>query len=113
MSGPGDTRTTKPRIVTGLWHTEPVHPLSTVLFLAGYGLALPLGSRLPSIVANQQRLAFAGHQFGILIALVGWLSRGSFILATLHLVWVVATRIWYGTAERRQRQAPAAPSRPA
>lgn len=84
-----------------VWHTDLVHPLSTVLFIAGYGLALPIGSRLPTIVANQQRLAFAGHQLGVLIAFVGWLSRGSFVMATLHVIWVVATRIWYGTTERR------------
>ena len=44
-----------------------MHPLSTVLFLAGYGLALPLAGRIATIVGNQQRLAFAGHQVGVLI----------------------------------------------
>jgi len=80
-----------------------VHPLSTVLFLAGYGLALPLAGRLAAIVAGQQRLAFAGHQVGVVIALFGWLLRGSFVMATLHLVWVVAARLWYATSERRRR----------
>ncbi len=92
----------------GPWHTVEVHPLSTVLFIAGYGLALPLAGRLSTIVATQQRLAFAGHQVGVLIALVGWLSRGAFVMATLHAVWVVATRLWYGTTERRQRRTAAA-----
>lgn len=85
-----------------------MHPLSTVLFLAGYGLALPLAGRLTAIVAGQQRLAFAGHQVGVVIALLGWLVRGSFVMALLHLVWVVAARLWYAKAERQGRAATAA-----
>lgn len=79
-----------------------MHPLSTVLFIAGYGLALPLAGRLGTIVAGQQRLAFAGHQIGVVVALLGWLVRGSFVMATLHAVWVVGARLWYATRERRR-----------
>jgi len=85
-----------------------VHPLSTVLFLAGYALALPLAGRLTTIVAKQQRLAFAGHQVGVVIALLGWLVRGSFVMAMLHVVWVVAARLWYAKGERRERAVTAA-----
>lgn len=85
-----------------------MHPLSTVLFLAGYGLALPLTGRLTTIVAGQQRLAFAGHQVGVMIAMLGWLLRGSFVVAIIHAVWVVAARLWYATAERRHRATTAA-----
>ena len=85
-----------------------MHPLSTVLFIAGYGLALPLASRLSTIVRGQQRLAFAGHQVGMLIALIGWLSRGAVVMALIHAVWVVATRLWYGGVGRRRDLATAA-----
>lgn len=85
-----------------LWQTEPVHPLSTVLFIAGYGLALPLAARLSAIIATRQRLAFAGHQVGVVIALIGWLARGAIVMALLHAVWVVAARIWYASSERRR-----------
>ena len=90
-----------------------MHPLSTVLFLAGYGLALPLAGRIATIVGNQQRLAFAGHQVGVLIALIGWLTRGAFVVATLHAVWVIATKIWYAMTERKLAEtAGAADARP-
>ncbi len=88
-----------------VWQTGVVHPVSTVLFIAGYGLALPLAARLPAIVAGQQRLAFAGHQLGMLVALVGWLSRGSYVMGLLHAGWLVGTRVWYGLTEGRQSRA--------
>jgi hypothetical protein len=77
-----------------------VHPLSTALFLVGYALALPLARRLPSIVTQQQRLAFAGHQLGVLVALIGWLSRGGYTVALAHLAWLIGTRIWFGLSGR-------------
>ncbi len=79
--------------------------MSTVLFIAGYSLALPLAFRLTTIVSRQQRLAFAGHQLGVLIALIGWLSRASFVMALVHVVWLVGTRLWYGAIERRHATA--------
>jgi len=81
-----------------------VHPLSTALLILGYGLALPLAGRLPAIVSRQQRLAFSGHQLGILIALLGWLSRSSFTVAVAHAVWLLATRIWFALAAMRHRR---------
>lgn len=74
--------------------------MSTVLFIAGYGLALPLAGRLSTIVTDRQRLAFAGHQVGVLIALLGWLVRGSIVMALVHVVWVVAAKLWYGSKNR-------------
>lgn len=85
-----------------------MHPLSTILFIAGYGLALPLAARLSAVIAGRQRLAFAGHQVGVLIALLGWLVRGSIVMALLHVVWVVAAKLWYTSSERRQGKALAA-----
>ncbi|MGF1598290.1 MAG: hypothetical protein ACFCVK_15375 [Acidimicrobiales bacterium] len=77
-----------------------VHPVSTALFLLGYGLALPIGLRMVPIVAQQHRLAFAGHQVGVVIVLVGWLLRGSVGIAVIHALWLVGARIWFSWAAR-------------
>jgi hypothetical protein len=66
-----------------------VHPLSTALFLLGYALAVPIVSRLPGIIARQQRLAMWGHQLGVLLAASGWLLRGQVAVALIHGVWLV------------------------
>jgi hypothetical protein len=78
-----------------------VHPVSTALFLVGYGLALPIGMRLGWVVRSQHRLALTGHQIGVGIAVVGWLLRGSIGLVIAHVAWLVAARIWFalGAAE--------------
>ena len=89
-----------------------MHPLSTALFLVGYGLALPLARRLPSIVTQQRRLAFGGHQLGVLVALIGWLSRGGYTVALAHLAWLVGTRIWFGLSGRVDRRTPGYESTP-
>lgn len=72
-----------------------MHPLSTVLFLLGYSLAIPIGMRMVSIVATQQRLAVTGHQFGVVLALVGWLLRGSLVIALIHVAWLIGVRLWF------------------
>ncbi len=72
-----------------------MHPLSTALFLLGYALALPIAGRLPSIVANQQRLAMWGHQMGILFASLGWLVRGQVLVGFAHIIWLVAAYAWF------------------
>lgn len=72
-----------------------MHPLSTALFLLGYALALPIASRLPSVVARGQRLAMWGHQLGILAAALGWLLRGQVLVATAHGIWLAAAYAWF------------------
>ncbi len=72
-----------------------MHPASTALFLLGYGLALPIGLRMMSIVATQQRLAFVGHQAGVGLALLGWLFRGSITIAVIHVLWLIGVRLWF------------------
>jgi len=83
-----------------------VHPLSTALLLLGYALAAPLAGRLLSIVRGQHRLALAGHQGGMMLALLGWLTRGSYSMAGIHAVWMVAVKIWFELAPRRHRRQP-------
>ena len=77
-----------------------MHPLSTVLFIIGYGLGLPVAVRMVSVVNGQHRLALAGHQIGMTIAGLGWLVRGSVTMAFAHLAWMVAVRIWFAGRAR-------------
>jgi hypothetical protein len=73
-----------------------VHPVSTALFLLGYGLALPIAFRLPSVVAEQNRLAIWGHQLGLLVVTLGWVLRGSVAMAIVHLAWMALASVWFG-----------------
>lgn len=90
-----------------------MNPIATTLFLAGYGLALPIGSRLRAVVAEQHRLAMVGHQVGVLIATLGWVVRGRLLLAFVHLVWLTAAATWFAVSprlpSRRARGAPEGP----
>jgi hypothetical protein len=82
-------------------HTVGVHPVSTVFFLLGYALALPAAFRMRDIVAQQHRLALAGHQAGLTLASVGWLLRGSVSIAVIHLAWAIGVRVWFALGARR------------
>lgn len=75
-----------------------MHPASTALFVLGYALALPIGFRLGRVVNGRQRLAFTGHQLGMVMAAGGWFLRGSTAIAVGHVLWLIGTRIWYGLA---------------
>lgn len=79
-----------------------MHPLSTALFLLGYGLALPIGARLATVVAGQNRLAMWGHQAGVLLAGVGWLLRGQVLMAVIHGAWLIGASIWFGLRTPRR-----------
>ena len=79
-----------------------MHPLSTALFLLGYGLALPIAARLPTVVANRNRLALWGHQFGVIVATGGWLVRGRVIMAVVHVVWLIVANAWFALEPRRR-----------
>jgi len=72
-----------------------VHPVSTALFILGYALALPIGSRMAAIVAQQHRLSFVGHQIGVAIATLGWLIRGNVVITVIHVVWLIGVRLWF------------------
>ncbi|MGI9596474.1 MAG: hypothetical protein ACR2QK_09955 [Acidimicrobiales bacterium] len=81
-----------------------MHPLSTALFVLGYGLAIPIAGRLPTIVAGQQRLAMWGHQAGILLAAIGWLLRGQVLIAFAHLIWLVIAYVWFEVKSPRRKR---------
>lgn len=72
--------------------------MSTALFLLGYGLSLPIVFKLVAIIANQHRVAFAGHQIGMALALLGWLINGRVAMAVIHGLWLIGARIWFGMA---------------
>lgn len=80
-----------------------MHPVTTALFLLGYGLAIPIAMRMTSIVAQQHRLALAGHQIGVGVAFLGWLLRGSLMIAVIHVVWLAGVRFWFHLS-RPQKQ---------
>lgn len=72
-----------------------MHPVSTILFLFGYALTLPALTRLVAVMNERQRLPFAGHQLGMGVALIGWLLRGRWLIAGLHLTWMIGARVWF------------------
>ncbi len=72
-----------------------MHPVSTALFLLGYGLGLPIAFRLTRIVAAQHRTAFAGHQIGFGVATLGWLVSGRITMVLIHVLWLIGARLWF------------------
>lgn len=76
-------------------HTDVVQPVSTLMFFVGYLLALPIAFRMTSVVAKQHRMALTGHQTGVGLAAVGWLTRGAIVIALIHVAWIVGVRIWF------------------
>lgn len=72
-----------------------MHPVSTALFLLGYGLAIPIGTKMGAVVAGQNRLAIWGHHIGLLIAAAGWLLRGQVLVAAAHGLWLAGVSAWY------------------
>lgn len=73
-----------------------MHPVSTALFLVGYGLAVPIAFRMSTVVARQHRLAVWGHQLGVLTATLGWIIRGGIAVAVIHLAWMALVATWFG-----------------
>lgn len=80
-----------------------MHPVSTALFVLGYALALPIASKLPALIAAGHRLAFWGHQLGIVIASLGWVARGQIPVVVGHVAWLVIVHIWFRLGSRRSR----------
>ncbi len=72
-----------------------------MFFLLGYGLALPIGARFTTIRDTQNRVGMIGHQVGVFLAAVGWGARGSVAMVAVHMVWIVAARIWFGMGANR------------
>lgn len=72
-----------------------MHPISTALFILGYALALPIAAKMSTVVERQARLGLLGHQLGIMIALLGWLMRGSIFVAIAHGLWLAIAYAWF------------------
>ena len=77
--------------------------MTTALFLLGYGLAIPIAMRMTKIVAQQHRLAFAGHQVGVGIALLAWVLRGSIMIAAIHVAWLGGVRLWFHVSRPKEQ----------
>lgn len=90
------------RSLAQIGHDGPVHPLSTLLLLLGYGLALPIGARFRAIARKQSRVAFTGHQVGVGVATLGWAFRASLGLVVAHLVWLFAARLLFAWGQRER-----------
>ncbi len=73
-----------------------MHPISTLLIVLGYGLALPVAVRWRTVRPGMRNVALVGHQVGVGIAAAGWLMRGLILLAVIHLVWMFAARFVLG-----------------
>ncbi len=51
--------------------------------------------KIGTVVRKQNRLAMLGHQFGLLIAGLGWIVGGRPQLIWIHLLWAVAAIVWF------------------
>ncbi len=71
-----------------------------MLFLLGYGLAIPVLFRFSTIIEKRNSLGLFGHQLGVIIAGIGWALRGKLIVMLLHLVWIVVAKIWFSMAAK-------------
>lgn len=65
------------------------------MFFVGYLLAFPIALRMTNVVARQHRMALTGHQAGVGLATIGWLTRGAFVIALIHVAWMIGVRIWF------------------
>lgn len=80
-----------------------VHPLSTVLFALGYGMALPVLAQIRVVWHRQRRYAMVMHQAGFVLAALGWLLRGRVALAVLHLLGLVIIKIAWSLGPEKKR----------
>jgi hypothetical protein len=77
-----------------------VNPIALLLVILGYGLAFPIGTKMLTVVRTENRLAFTGHQAGVLIATLGWVIAGRGLLVWPHLLWLLIASIWFNWAVR-------------
>lgn len=82
-----------------------MHPLSTAVILLGSAIAVPIAFKFATVAKNGNRLAFAGHQTGVLVALLGWLLSGRISIGVGHAVWFAAAQGWYSWTNRRATRA--------
>ncbi|MFT7599918.1 MAG: hypothetical protein ACI8TP_002856 [Acidimicrobiales bacterium] len=72
-----------------------MHPASTLLFLLGYSLVLPVVFKRAALNPKRLKLALAGHQLGLALAALGWVIKGRVWIAVAHLAWAVVAKVWY------------------
>ena len=74
--------------------------MSTLLFLIGYGLVVPIAAFRSRIKPKMLATAFGGHQLGLGIAALGWLLRSNVWVAAAHVAWAVVARVWFQQIQR-------------
>jgi len=80
------------------------------LILLGSALAVPIALRYASVASHQNRLAFVGHQLGVVLAIVGWSLSGRLWVGFGYAVWFAGAQAWFSWAGRAsRRKARAAP----
>lgn len=72
-----------------------MNPVALLLLVVGYGLALPIATRFPTVVRTGNRMALVGHQVGVAVAAVGWVVGGRTPLLWLHVLWLLVAAIWF------------------
>ena len=82
-----------------------MNPIGIALLLVGYGLVIPIATKMNQVVRTQNRLALTGHQFGILIVCLGWMVGGRSPLIWIHLLWAIVAVIWFNWFATRSRGA--------
>lgn len=80
-----------------------MHPVSAALLLLGYAIALPIAFRIGRIISTQNRIGLLGHQFGVMVAAIGWAVRGSYPVAAAHIGWLVVARIAFALFGARSK----------
>lgn len=82
-----------------------MHPLSTALILLGSALAVPVALKFGAVARNGNRLAFVGHQTGVLVSLGGWLLSGRIWVGLIYALWFAAAQGWFVWSGRRRTSA--------
>jgi hypothetical protein len=80
-----------------------VNPIGIALLLVGYGLVVPIATKMNRVVRTQNRLALTGHQIGILVVCLGWMVGGRVPLIWIHLLWAIVAVIWFNWFASAQR----------
>ena len=81
-----------------------MHPVSTVLLIVGYILAVPAIAQYPSLKSwgtGRRRLWLVSHQAGLLLVAIGWALRKNFLIAIAHAVLAIAIRLVVLAAQKR------------
>ncbi len=81
---------------------------STVLLVAGYGLAVPVTLFVPGfrrLWRRREPVVYAAAQGGACLIVAGWLARDSLVSAGVNAAWVVGFGAAYAVEGRKRAAA--------